>query len=124
MFQKFLFITCFLFVSVSMFSQEDTELNELKKAPLSIYTEGIIYDSFKAKINSLSSSLTFEKYRFLRINEGDIASNLFTVDFMNIGRKATSFYYNSYQKADLYKHFLVIPEISTLHRFNNSYNKK
>ena len=74
MFQKFICIACFFLVATGMFSQENGTLTKSKKAPLSIYTEGIFYDAFKSNLNLPLTPLNFKELRFLRVDEDDIVT--------------------------------------------------
>jgi len=89
--------------------------------PVSIYVDGAVYNDFKASMEVISSDLDLLDFKFLQFNENDIANNSFMIDFRNIGRKSSSYYYDSYKNIDLTKHFPVIPDITVLNRFNEAY---
>ena len=116
MFQKGFVIVCFLFISMSLFSQETDTAERKSELPSSIYIKN--YTSFL--MTSSIYDLELKDFKFLIFNDEDLMRNSFSIDLRNIGRQGTQFSYESYKKVDLYKHFSVVPDIMTLHRFNKN----
>ncbi len=113
-------VICFLVIHFTGFAQQDNEIAESKKTPLSIYTAGtpkIIYD-FSGDLPSHYLSLTEFKFRI--VNQENIERNLFTIDFRNIDRSGSVYDYETYRKADLNKCFIVVPDLFTINRFNDN----
>jgi len=115
MFQKLFCICCFLLMTISAFSQNANSKMNQNNIPNSIYyVKEDVYSFYKS---SVATNLKLKDFKFLIVDQNDVNDNLFTVDFRNIGRKASTLSYGSYKKNDLYKHFPLLPDAMMIDRF-------
>jgi len=114
MYQKLFILSCFLFTSMHMFSQ-DTDLVEKKsEIPSSIYVEN---DNSYFWNTSFTNDLKLKNFKFLIFDDESLMRNSFMIDLRNIGRRGTKFSSQTYKDFDLYKHFPNVPEILSLDQF-------
>ena len=107
-------VICCLIFSLTLFSQEKDSITVPKNMSVSIYTTLLNKQQMKTYEESIVPVLNLKDFEFMIFDQEDIRNDIFTIDLRNIGRKASSFSYDSYKDIDLYKHFPRVYDLRSI----------
>ncbi len=114
-------IFCCLISSITSFSQDNGEIPKTAiDMPVSLLSNWMPEQlQITVDKSTYVDIWMIKDFKFRIIDQESIRNGFFRFDLRNIGRTASRFSYESYKDVDLYRHFPIIPDITTLHRFNN-----